>query len=184
MHLDKEDRFHILWFDFLIFFLKLFSIWLKFLEERESITERKKSILNRKFRDENSRVKTDTYCPLFLQFFFPWTERGRKTVRTVDNRYQFCDLLSNSSLTHWMVLIKLNNPLSFHDSGSVKTLLFSCFAGLLKEIHEETVTGVQGQISKSVIGGSKCFMENTVAYHLNWDCICRHFHFYICPWKL
>lgn len=42
MHLDKEDRFHILWFDFFIFFLKLFSFWLKFLEECESITEKKK----------------------------------------------------------------------------------------------------------------------------------------------
>lgn len=103
----------------------------------------------------------------------------RKTVGTVDNRCQFCDLLSNSNLTPWIVLIKLNNLLSVPDSGSVKTLVFSCFAGLLKEAHEQTITEVQVQISKSIIGSSKCFTlrENTVAYHLNWDCIVGIFTF-------
>lgn len=74
----------------------------------------------------------------------------KKTVGTVDYRYQFCDL-SNSSLTHQIVLVKLNNPLSFPDSGSVKILVFSCFAGLLKETHEQATTEVQGQISESII---------------------------------
>lgn len=74
----------------------------------------------------------------------------KKTVGTVHYRYQFCDL-SNSSLTHQIVLVKLNNPLSFPDSRSVKILVFSCFAGLLKDTHEQATTEVQGQISESII---------------------------------
>lgn len=62
--------------------------------------------------------------------------RGKKTVGTVDYRCQFLDLLSNSGLTHCIALVKLNNPLSLPHSGSARIIVFSCFAGLLKEIHE------------------------------------------------
>lgn len=55
---------------------------------------------------------------------------------TVDYRCQFLDLLSNSGLAHCIALVELNNPLSLPDSGSAKIIVFSCFAGLFKGIHE------------------------------------------------
>lgn len=64
MHLDKEDPFHIFWFDFYMyyFFLELFAIWLKFLEEHESSTA-KNSPLNGKYQNEK----------------IPWTQ-GEKSL--------------------------------------------------------------------------------------------------------
>lgn len=141
MHLDKEDPFHIFWFYFFMYFF----FWNCFQFGSSSLKSMKVALQKEiVFWIDNTRMKR-----------FPWTERVRKNVGTVDNRCQFCDFLSNSSLTHLIVLIKLNNPLSFPDSGSVKTLVFSCFAGLLKEAHEQTITEEQGQSSRSIIGGSE-----------------------------
>lgn len=133
MHLDKEDAFHIFWLDLYMyhFFLELFAISFRFIEEHESTTA-KNSFLNVKYKNEKT-------C---------WTEQGEKTVGAVGYRCQFLKV-SDSGLPDCIALVELKIPLS--DSGSARLIVYSYFAGLLKEICEETNTEPQGQISKSVL---------------------------------